>query len=79
MNIIAASSSSFSGLEVLLLFVVALIVWLIPAYFSGRIAAKKGYSFVLFAILGLFFGLIMLVIVAVMPRREAASIKPALR
>lgn len=77
MSVLAASSSSFSPVEALLILAVVAIVFLVPAFFSGRIAAKKGYSFILFAFLGVFFGLIMLVIVAVMPRREAARIHPA--
>ena len=75
MTIAAAHAHGSVGPVVFL--IIALVVWLIPAYFSGRIAKAKGYSFPLFLILGLIFGLIMLVIVFVMPRREAARVHPA--
>jgi len=62
-------------MEVFVLFGIFLL-WLLPAYLCGRIAAQKGYSYSLFVMLGLVFGLIMLVIVCVMPRREASQITP---
>ena len=44
---------------------------LVFAILSGWIAGRKGHSAVLWGILGFFFTIITLIIVLVLPRREA--------
>lgn len=39
---------------------------------TGMIADRKGYNFLLFAIVGLFLGIFGLLIAAVLPRRKSA-------
>jgi hypothetical protein len=39
---------------------------------SGMLADRKGYNFVLFAIIGLFLGIIGLLIAAVLPKKKPA-------
>lgn len=50
----------------------ALIGSLIAAVLCGAIAAAKGRSVVLFAICGLFFSIITLIVVLVIPRKQRA-------
>jgi hypothetical protein len=45
------------------------------ALLSGSLAHKKGYSYPLFAFLGLFFTVFTLIVVLAMPAKESA--KPA--
>ncbi|HEY7859202.1 MAG TPA: hypothetical protein VIC82_11955 [Candidatus Nanopelagicales bacterium] len=52
--------------------IVGLIVGIIFAWACAKIAGGKGYSAVLFAILGFFFSCITLVIVLVLPRRTSS-------
>lgn len=51
---------------------VSLIVALLVAWLCARIAGSKGYSPVLFGILGFFFWLITLIVVLVLPRKTPA-------
>ncbi len=39
---------------------------------SDRIAERKGYSFTLFAFLGLFLGILAIIVAALIPRKKAA-------
>jgi hypothetical protein len=39
---------------------------------TGTIADRKGYNFVLFAFLGLFFGLIAILVALILPRKKPA-------
>jgi hypothetical protein len=39
---------------------------------SGAIADRKGYNFVLFAVIGLFLGIIGLLIALVLPKKKPA-------
>ena len=50
----------------------ALLVMLGFGVGSGMLADRKGYNFVLFAIIGLFLGIIGLLIAAVLPKKKPA-------
>jgi membrane associated rhomboid family serine protease len=52
--------------------VVSLVVALIFAWVCAYIARSKGYSPVLFGILGFFFFLITLIVLLVLPRKTSA-------
>ena len=58
-----------SPVRIVLVAVLVVAFWLGPAYLSGRFAASRGYSFALFLVLGLIFGLLTLLIVLVLPTR----------
>ena len=40
---------------------------------AGWLADRKGYNFVLFAILGLFLGVLAVLVAAILPKRETAA------
>ncbi len=50
----------------------SLLVMLGFGFGSGAIADRKGYNFVLFAIIGLFLGIIGLLIALVLPKKKPA-------
>ena len=55
-----------------LVWLLIVVVDVVCALFCGSIAGRKGYSPLLFSILGLFFFLITLIIVLVLPTRQTA-------
>jgi hypothetical protein len=52
--------------------IIALVVAGLGAFFAARIAGGKGYSQVVFGILGFFLPLIGIIIAAVLPRKASA-------
>jgi len=50
-----------------------LIGGIIAAVICGLIAKTKGYSALLFAVLGFFFSILTLIVILVIPRRTAAT------
>lgn len=69
-------AASIGPVEALLILVIVGVVWLVPGYFSARFAREKGYSFPLFFVAGLIFGLITLLVVLVLPRRSGPAPAP---
>jgi hypothetical protein len=52
--------------------IIVLVVAVLGAYFAARIAGGKGYSPVLFGIIGFILPLIGIIIAAVLPRKASA-------
>lgn len=61
--------TSTPGVVQLIGLVMWLVFGLILAFVCGSIAGRKGYSAILFGILGFFFACITLIVVLVIPRR----------
>jgi ABC-type transport system involved in cytochrome c biogenesis permease subunit len=51
---------------------VSIVIGLLFAWICARVAGGKGYSPVLFGILGFFFSCVTLIIVLLIPRRNAS-------
>lgn len=64
-----AADSTTTGLGTLT-WLISLVVAVVFAWLCSRIANGKGYSPLLFAILGFFFSCITLVVVLVLPRKN---------
>lgn len=60
----------------LLIVLAILAIPLLFAWLTGRLAADKGYSFGTFFVIGLFGGVIGLVVAAVLPQRAVAPAVP---
>jgi hypothetical protein len=60
-------------MDVALLIIVVLVVTVGPVVLSGWLAECKGYSFALFALLGLFLGVIAVLVTAVIPAKKPAG------
>ena len=58
------------GIGFMLWALVALFVWFIPIFLCVWLAKKKGKDTIVWAILGLFFGLIALLILAILPAED---------
>lgn len=54
----------------LILILVVLFLWFIPVFLCVWLAKKKGKDTIVWAILGLFFGLIALLILAILPAED---------
>ncbi len=50
--------------------IIILIVWIAIAFWPARVAARKGYSFLLFFILSLFCFFLSLLVAYLMPRKN---------
>lgn len=46
------------------------VIWIVPAVIVAWLAAKKGYSAAVWAVLGLFFTWVALIIVLVLPQHR---------
>lgn len=53
----------------LILFV---LIWIAIAFWTGRVAGRKGYSFIGFFIFSLFFCLVALIVAYLVPPRDVA-------
>jgi len=49
---------------------IILVLWIVPVVVTAWLAAKKGYSAAVWAILGFFFTWIALIIVLVLPQHQ---------
>ncbi len=58
------------GIGFLLWVLIALFAWFIPLFLCVWLAKKKGKDTIVWAILGLFFGLIALLILAILPAED---------
>ena len=54
--------------------VIGFVIWIGIILWTMSIARRKGHSPVLWGILAFFFSLIALIIVAILPRKQAASV-----
>lgn len=59
--------------------VIILVIWIAIAFWPARVAARKGYSFLLFFILSLFFFFLSLLLAYLMPNKNGptAPVAPA--
>lgn len=64
------ASSSMGG--AVIVDVISIVIALLFAWACNRIAVRKGRGPVLWAILGFFFSLIALIIIAILPRKKSA-------
>lgn len=53
--------------------IVVIVIWIICAVASGNMASKKGYSYIAFALLGLFTGIIGVIVAAVLPDKRGGN------
>ncbi len=53
--------------------VIVLIIWIAFAFWPARVAARKGYSFLLFFIFSLFTFVISLIVAYMLPNKNAAG------
>lgn len=53
--------------------VIVLVIWIAIAFWPARVAARKGYSFLLFFILSLFCFFLSLLVAYLMPNRMGAA------
>jgi hypothetical protein len=61
------------GLPEMLFLIVGLVIWVALVVFIARLAARKGYSLAVWAIIAFFFTLLALIIVLVLPDRTRTA------
>lgn len=54
-------------------YIIIIVIWIACAFICGNIASKKGYSYSLFAFIGLITGIIGVIVAAVMPDKKQGA------